>query len=193
LRDRIGPLYLRPGDIILPYRSKKLHLGLYIESLHPLIPNPSLIIIRSGSVALGKYLIACLHQPFIKSYIESSLIVKKEKHFLLDLQRLQSLLIPMATEKINTAMLDVERYSHYAKRASAIYKKLDHTATLLSSEALAGEYQILDDMFFEHMDEPLTKLEDIVSSIEVSLIHSPAINMLRSDFTDYVKNKALQV
>ncbi len=180
-------LYLRPGDIILPYRSKKLHPGLYIESSHPLIPNPSLIIIRSGSVELGKYFISCLHLPFIKSYIESSIIRKKKKSAILDLTKLQSLLIPVLTGKTNYALLAVEKYSHYARRVSKIHRQIDHIATLLSAEAIAGEYQSLDSMFFEYMDEHIEKLEGIVSSMEASAIHSPTIDMLRSDFRDYTK------
>ncbi len=178
-------LYLHPGDIILPYRSKKLHPGLYIESLHPLIPNPSLIIIRSGSVELGKYLIACLHQPFIKSYVESNLIRKKGKSALLSLNEFQSLLIPIVTEKTSHELLSVERYYHYTKRVAHMHMQLDHLTTRLSAEAIAGEYQSLDSMFFKYMDEHLGKLEGIVSTMKASEIHSPAIDMLHSDFAAY--------
>lgn len=178
-------LYLRPGDILLPYRSKKLHIGLYIESSYPLIPNPSLMIIRSGSVTLGKYLSAYLSQPFVKSYIESNIIYKERGKSVLDLSKLQSMIIPVVTGKIDHALLAVGKYGHYAKRASKIYRNLEHLATLLSAEAIAGEYQSLDSMFFEYMDEYLGKLEEIVSSMEASTIHSPVIDMLRSDFTDY--------
>ncbi len=178
-------LYLRPGDIILPYRSKKLHLGLYIESAHPLIPNPSLIVIRSGSMELGKYFVTCLHQPFIKSYIESNIVCKEGKHTILDLNKLQSLVVPAAIGNMIYSLLSVEKYSHYAKRVSKIHRQLDELATLLSAEAIAGEYQSLEKVFFDYMDEHLKKMEGIVSSMEASTIHSPAIDMLRSDFTDY--------
>ncbi len=178
-------LYLRPGDIIFPYRSKKLHLGLYIESSYPLIPNPGLIIIRSGGVNLGRHLIACLHQPFIKSYVESNLIRKKGKSAMLSLNEFQSLLIPAATEETSHELLSVERYYHYTKRVAHIHMQLDHLTTRLSAEAIAGEYQSLDSMFFKYMDEHLGKLEGIVSTMEASEIHSPAIDMLHSDFADY--------
>lgn len=183
-------LYLRPGDIIIPYRSKKLHPALYIESSHPLIPNPSLIIIRSGSVEFGKYFFAYLNQPFIKSYIESNIIHKERKSAILNLTKLQSLLIPVLTEKTNYALLAVEKYSHYAKRVSNIYRQLDHLTTLLSAEAITGEYQSLDSMFFDYMDEHIRKLEGIVSSMEASAIHSPEIDMLRCHFSDYVKKRS---
>jgi len=178
-------LYLRPGDIILPYRSKQLHLGLYIESSYPLIPNPSLIIMRCGNIEIGKYLFAYLYQPFVKSYIESHIIYKERGIFILDLAKFQSLVIPVATGKTDQALLALEKYSHYSKRASHIHRRLHHLATLLSAEAIAGEYQSLDFMFFEYMDEHLKKMEGIVSSMEASVIHSPAIDMLRSDFADY--------
>ncbi|HIP19017.1 MAG TPA: hypothetical protein EYG78_06760 [Sulfurovum sp.] len=178
-------LYLRPGDIILPYRSKKIHLGLYIESAHPLMPNPSLIIIRSGSVELGRYFFSCLNQPFIKSYIESSMIGKNGKNTMLDINKFKSLIIPTATGETIYSLHSIEKYNHYAKRVSAIHKQLDHTTTLLSAEAIAGEYHSLEKTFFEHMDKHIGKLEGIVSSMEASAIHSTAINMLRSDFVEH--------
>ncbi len=178
-------LYLRPGDIILPYRSKQLHLGLYIESSHPLIPNPSLIVIRSGSVEFGKYFMTCLHQPFIKSYIESSMIDKERKNAILDISKFQSLIIPAAMGETIYSLHSIEKYSHYAKRVSVIHRQLDHLTTLLSAEAITGEYQSLEKTFFEYMDEHLRRVEGIVSSMEVSTIRSPAIDMLRSDFTKY--------
>lgn len=180
-------LYLRPGDIILPYRSKKIHLGLYIESPYTLIPNPSLIIIRSGSIKLGKYLYAFLRQSFVKSYVESNIIQKERGKPLLDLSKLQSMTIPIATTEIEEALLDVEKYSRYAKRASQIHRNLQNLTTLLSAEAIAGEYQSLDPMFFEYMDEHLKKMEGIVSTMEASTIHSSTIDMLRSNFMDYTK------
>lgn len=173
-------LSLRPGDIILPYRSKKLQPGLYIESSYPLIPNPSLIIIRSGSIELGKYLVACLQQPFIKSHIEASLITLQGKHSILDLELFKALLVPPATGKAVNSVLDIEKYSHYSKRAFQLHKQLTKLSTLLLAEAIAKEYQSLDSIFFEHMDVHLDKLESIVSSIEASSIHSPAIDLLRT-------------
>ncbi len=173
-------LYLRPGDIILPYRSKKLQPGLYIESSYALIPNPSLIIIRSGSIELGKYLVSCLQQPFIRRHIEVSLITLQGKHSILDLELFKALLVPPATGKAVNSVLDIEKYSHYSKRAFQLHKQLTKLSTLLLAEAIAKEYQSLDSIFFEHMDEHLDKLESIVSSIEASSIHSPAIDLLRS-------------
>lgn len=180
-------LYLRPGDIILPYRSKQLHVGLYIESSHPLIPNPSLIIIRSGSIELGRYFFSCILQPFIKSYIESNIIGREGRNSRLDLGKFRLLLIPVATEIVNDALLSIDKYHHYANKVSLIHRQLDHLAALLSTEVIAGKHQSLDSMFFDSMDEHIGKLEGIISSVEASIIHSPAIDMLRSNFIDYPK------
>jgi len=184
-------LYLRPGDIILPHRSKKLHLGLYMDSPLPFIPNSSLIVIRSGSVENGRYLLACLQLPFIKSYIESYMIDKRGDTTVFDLEKLQTLTIPVATKKTKTAIFEVDRYTSYAKRASKLHKKLENITIQLLAEAIAGEYESLDDMFFEYMDEHLKKIEGIVDSVEASFIHSSAIDLLRSDFVEYMKNELL--
>ncbi len=180
-------LYLRPGDIILPYRSKQLQLGLYIGSSHPLIPNPSLIIIRSGSIELGRYFFSCILQPFIKSYIESNIIGREGRNSRLNLGKFRLLLVPVATEKVKNALLSIDKYHHYAKKASLIHRQFDHLAALLSTDAIAGKYQSLDSMFFDSMDEHIGKLGGVISSVEASIIHTPAIDMLRSNFIDYAK------
>jgi hypothetical protein len=61
---------LQEGDIIIPFRNKRLHAGLYIGSDTPMVPNPSLLVIRSGSLSIGRYLLVCLQQPFIIGYLE---------------------------------------------------------------------------------------------------------------------------
>ena len=179
-------LYLRPGDIILPYRTKRLLMGLFVEpSTHPLVPNPSLIIIRSGSVEQGKYLFACLQQPFIKSYIESNIIHKVNHSAILDIDRFRLLVIPAATDKTMSELLKVDRYRHYSKRILRLQEKFEHLTTLLSSEAISGEYQGIDETYLEDIEEHIGKLESIISLLEVSSTHSPAIDLLRSDFDTY--------
>ena len=178
--------YLRTGDIVIPYRSSKLIMGLFLEpKLYPLIPNPGLIILRTGSKERGRYLFTCLQQPFIKSYLEST-ILKNNAGAILDMDELSTLMIPLATNKILTEMTEIEKYRHLLNKLSILHSKFDQTTLLLSSEIIAGEHKSVDQKFFKAIEEQTVKLEKLLSSLDLFPVHSPATNLLQSNFGTYI-------
>ena len=176
-------LHLRPGDIILPYRSKRLYMGLLLEPpSYPLVPNPGLIIIRSGSVELGKYLFTFLQHPFIHSYIESNIIHKADGKSILDIDKFRLLVIPFAADKERTRASEADRYYNYLMRISQLQKKFEYLATILSSGALAGEDNGIDTNYLGELDVHIKKLEEIFFLLEASPVYCSAIELLQSDF-----------
>ncbi len=182
-------LCLKAGDIVLPYRSKILQAGLYHSSDYPMIPNPALIVIRCEEIALGKFILACLQLPFIRSYVERHLISKDSKHAILDIAKFRELVIPATVEKSTYALLDVEKYKHYATRASEINTELTKLSIDLSAEAISGEYKSMPVIYFKQIEAHLHQIESILDTMSQIMIDSPASKMLLSNFTNYTSDK----
>ncbi len=180
--------YLRTGDIVIPYRSSRLSMGLFLEpKLYPLIPNPGLIVLRTGSKEKGRYLFTCLQQPFIKSYLEST-ISKSNGGAILDMDELRTLMLPLATSKILTEMMEIEKYRYLLNRLSKLHSKFDQMTLLLSSKVITEEYESTDQIFLKDIEEQIGKLERLLSSLDVFPIHSSATDLLQSNFAACIED-----
>ena len=154
-------LRLRSGDIVLPYRSKRLQPGLYRYCAHPLVPNPGLVVIRSGSLERGIHLMACLALPLVKTYIETELISKEGKLHKLKFDALQSLLIPAIEEKALPAILDIDAQRELYRQAGTIQIKLEEIVTQEKMDLLLDRYRPMDENTLDQIREHLDRIRNI--------------------------------
>ena len=107
--------YLRVGDIVVAFRATP-RFGVIVETPEvELVPNTSMIVIRTESDIGGATLCTFLNQQFVFEYL-SGLIVKSENKQL-SVEMLSSLLIPRLDQYASQESLSkrIEIQTHYNK------------------------------------------------------------------------------
>ena len=169
------------GDIIIPFRAKNLQVGIYRGSVFPMIPNPSLMVIRSKSMLDGVYMAICLSQPFIRGYLEylAQHIGK------LGIDDVAALAIPALNIDLDYQTNNLFEITRMRHRFEQIAKNLKHYEETLQAELLGGnashEQEKLDTL-----NTLLDEAEDISQLLNTSAPANKSIAMLSTNFKDFV-------
>lgn len=142
------------GDIIIPYRNKHFRAALYRGSRYAFLPNPSLYVIRSGSLMIGEYILLCLQQPFIESYL-SSLVSAKGK---LEIEDISELIIPVPPDDIETRLHEINGLRQRREQAEEIAGRL-----------LEFEKSIQPAMMFEELDTHTSEIDRKLVALDRTL------------------------
>jgi len=172
------------GDIIIPFRSKSFQVGIYRGSGVHMIPNPSLVVIRSESMLEGAYIAACLRQPFIRGYLEY-LAHGTGK---LEVDDVASLDIPAIGTDFDNHLNKLYEITKMRHRLEQIVKDINHHEETLQSELLGRtiHYDQNDQKELDAFNILLDEAEEISQLLNTSTPPNESITMLRTDFKDFV-------
>ena len=173
------------GDIIIPYRNKHFRVALYRGSRYAFLPNPSLYVIRSGSLMIGEYILLCLQQPFIESYL-SSLVSEKGK---LEIEDISDLIIPALTENVEKRLNELDRLKKRREQAEEISGRLLEFEKSIQPTLMFGELDAFSsetDRKLVALDRTLEALKALVSELENGTLNDP-FSFLRTEFKGSVR------
>jgi hypothetical protein len=112
--------YLRVGDVVVAFRATP-RFGVIVETPEvELVPNTSMIVIRTNSAISGANLCTYLNQPHVYSYLKYLISMENKK--ILTVETLEQLLIPdldyydsdyslLTMLKIQTSYRDIEKFT----------------------------------------------------------------------------------
>ena len=169
------------GDIIIPFRSKNLQVGIYRGSGVPMIPNPSLLVIRSESMLDGAYIAVCLRQPFIRGYLEY-LAHRTGK---LEVDDIATLAIPAIGTDFDNHINKLYEITKMRHRLEQVVKDINHYEETLQSELL-GRTIHYDQNELDSFNILLDEAEEISQFLNTSTLPNESIAMLCTDFKDFV-------
>ena len=174
---------LREGDIIIPFRNKKLHAGLFKGSDLPMVPNPSLMVIRSESLLIGKYLLLCLQQPFIISYLE----YLAQDTGKLEIEDVVKLAIPTISIDLKKRMDKLEKITAIRKQQEHITQSLRIYEGMVSAQFLA-KVEVYPSEKLHALSELLNELETLNQSLRNHIQIDAHISMLHNNYLDIVNS-----
>ena len=154
---------LQAGDIIIPFRSKRVHAGLYGGSDVPMVPNPALLVVRSGSLLMGRYLSICLQQPFIAGYLEQ-LAQRSRK---VELEDVANLMIPAMGEDFEEQVDGLDRIAETRRHLEAITQLIRSHETAFGPQVLAGRMSC-DFERLDHLGVLLDETEELIGSFALA-------------------------
>jgi len=174
---------LQDGDIIIPFRNKQLHAGLYIGSDVPMIPNPSLLIIRSGSLSIGRYLLICLQQPFIAGYLE----FLAEATGKVEIESVLNLAIPDIDINFEKRMDKLEKITTMRKQQERITQNFKMYEEMLSTQFL-GKTEVYSRERLHTLNILLEETEILSQSLKNAIHINEHISLLNNNFCEIVNN-----
>ncbi len=169
------------GDIVIPFRTKRLKVGIYRGSGFQMIPNPSLMVIRSKSMLDGAYMAICLRQPFIRGYLE----YLAQRTGKLEIDDVAALAIPALNIDLDYQMNNLFEITRKRHRLEQISKDLKHYEETLQAELLGGRASY-DQEKLDTLNTLLDEAEDISQLLNTSAPANENIAMLSKDFKDLV-------
>ena len=175
---------LQEGDIIIPFRNKKLCVGLFIGSDIPFVPNPSLLVIRSGSLLVGKYLLICLRQPFIISYLEH--LAQNTGN--LEIEGVSKLDIPSISTNFKIHIDKLEKIIAIRKQQKRIMKHFRLFEEMLSSQLLgSASAEPYDTRRLQMIRPLLDEIEKQAQYLKRSIQIDKSIAMLDNNYRELVE------
>ena len=169
------------GDIIIPFRSKSFQVGIYRGSGVPMIPNPSLLVIRGESMLEGVYIAACLRQPFIRGYLEY-LAHRTGKLEVDDVATLAIPAIGIDSDNDLNKLYEITKMRH---RLEQVVKDINHYEETLQAELLRSTIHY-DQNELDSFNILIDEAEEISQLLNDSTPPNESITMLRTDFKDFV-------
>ncbi len=171
------------GDIVIPFRAKRLKVGIYRGSGFPLVPNPSLMVIRSGSILDGAYMAICLRQPFIRGYLD----YLAERTGKLEIDDVAALAIPAFSFDFDYQPNNLFKITKMRYRLEQITEELNHYEETLKAYLLAGRVSY-DQENLNEFNKLLDETERVNQRLNDSAPASENITMLGRDFRDFMEN-----
>jgi hypothetical protein len=174
---------LQEGDIIIPFRNKRLHTGLYIISDTPMVPNPSLLVIRSGSLSIGRYLLVCLQQPFIIGYLEYLAQVTGK----VEIESVLNLLIPTIDMNFEKRIEKLENIIAMRKQQERIMQNFKRYEEMLSAQSF-GNTEVYSRERLHTLRTLLDETEILSQTLKNSIHIDEHISLLNNNFREIVNN-----
>ena len=174
---------LQEGDIIIPFRNKRLHAGLYIGSDTPMVPNPSLLVIRSGSLSIGRYLLVCLQQPFIIGYLEYLAQVTGK----MEIESVLNLLIPSIGMNFEKRIEKLEKIIAMRKQQERIIQNFKRYEEMLSAQFL-GNTEVYSRERLHALRTLLDETEILSQTLKNTIHIDEYISLLNNNFREMVNN-----
>jgi len=169
------------GDIVIPFRAKKLKVGIYRHSGFPLVPNPSLMVIRSESMLDGAYMAICLRQPFIRGYLD----YLAERTGKLEIDDVAALAIPAFNIDLDYQPNKLFSITMMRRRIEQIAQDLNHYEETLQAELLE-ERASYDEENLSAFNTLLDEAKEISQLLDASAPTDESIAMLRTNFKGFV-------
>jgi len=172
---------LQRGDIIIPFRNRKLRAGLFMGSDIPFVPNPSLLVIRSGSLLIGKYLLICLQQPFIIGYLE----YLAQSTGKLEAEHVSNLDINPISTNLKIRIDKLEKITAMRKQQEQITHNLRIYEEMISAQFLANT-EVYSRNELHALGKQLDETEVLVQSLKNHIQIDEHVSMLSNNYLDIV-------
>ncbi len=169
------------GDIVIPFRAKRLKVGIYRGSGFPLVPNPSLMVIRSESMLDGAYMAICLRQPFIRGCLD----YLAERTGKLEIDDVAALVIPAMGTNLDYQPNRLHDIAMMRRRIEQIAEDLKLYEETLKADLLGGRASY-DQENLSAFNKLLDETEEINQLLNDSAPSNESIAMLSRDFRDFI-------